>query len=370
MNARQPLSELDLAATLEVLASGAMVFDQRGKLLMVNQRFMNLLGFRSLAEVIDEHDGRTRRIRIMTMDGLPVEHPQRLVEQALTGKTLVADFERVDQCEGRPQMILRVDVSPLLDRHGRVIGAIKLVRDVSTEYELTQRRHEFVRVAMHELRTPTTVLRLHAQRLLQAEAPWPPPVRGSVEALDRATRRIETLSVKLEDIATVAAGLPIPIRPSTLHLDALVADVVQSLRPEQAARVHTRAAPAQVWADPTRLREVLEALLDNALRYSEAPAIVGVEVDQHDGQVELSVADHGIGIPEAKQSHVFEQFYRAHVDTPFDRGGLGASLFLASQIMKQHGGRIWFESKERDGSTFHLALWAAAPIEERAPAGS
>jgi signal transduction histidine kinase len=361
MDPREPLFELDLATTLEVLASGAMVFDQRGKLLMANQRCLNMLGFQSLAELIDEHDGRTRRIRILSMDGLPMAHPQRLVQRALAGKTLVVDFERIDQCDGRPQMIFRVDVSPLLDRTGRVIGAIKLIRDVSTEYELTRRRHEFVRVAMHELRTPTTVLRLHAQRLLQAEAPWPPPVRGSVEAVDRATRRIETLSVKLEDIATVAAGLPIPIQPSTLHLDALVADVVQSLRPEQAARVQMRAAPAQVWADRTRLREVLEALLDNALRYSDAPATVGVEVDQHDGQVELSVADHGIGIPEAKQSHVFEQFYRAHVDTPFDRGGLGASLFLANQIMKEHGGRIWFESKERQGSVFHLALRATPP---------
>jgi signal transduction histidine kinase len=110
-----------------------------------------------------------------------------------------------------------------------------------------------------------------------------------------------------------------------------------------------------------RLREVLEALLDNALRYSDATSTVEVEVGESDGHVELSVADHGVGIPEAKQPHLFEQFYRAHVDTPFDRGGLGASLYLADQIMKRHGGRIWFESKERQGSTFHLALQANTP---------
>jgi signal transduction histidine kinase len=359
MDARQPLSELDLATTLEVLSSGAMVFDRQGNLLMVNRRGLNMLGFGSLAEMIAEHKGRTRRIRIMDLDGCPVEHPEALVFRALAGKTFVQDFELVVPCGGRPQMVVRVDVSPLLDRNGQVIGAIKLIRDVSAEYELTQRRQEFVRVAMHELRTPTTVLRLHAQRLLQAGAAWPAAVCASVEAVDRATRRIETLSVKLEDIATIAAGRPIPIQPSALHLEALVADVVKSLKPEQSARVHTSAAPAPVCADPTRLREVLEALLDNALRYSEAPATVEVDVRQRDGQVELSVADHGIGIPEAKQQHLFEQFYRAHVDTPFDRGGLGASLYLADQIMKRHGGRIWFESKERQGSTFHLALRAA-----------
>jgi signal transduction histidine kinase len=359
MDVREPLSELDLATTLEVLSAGAMVFDREGKLLMMNRRGLDMLGFGSVAEAIDEHEGRKRRVRVMTLDGCPVEHPEAIVFRALTGKTIIWDFELVVPCEGRPQMVLRADVSPLLDRNGQVIGAIKLIRDVSAEYELSQRRNEFVRVAMHELRTPSTVLRLHAKRLTQAGAAWPAAVSASVEAVDRATRRIETLSVKLEDIATIAAGRPIPIQPSALHLDALVADVVKSLKPEQSARVHTRAAPAPVFADATRLREVLEALLDNALRYSESPAIVEVDVGQHDGQVELSVADHGVGIPEAKQQHVFEQFYRAHVDTPFDRGGLGASLYLADQIMKRHGGRIWFESKERQGSTFHLALQAA-----------
>jgi signal transduction histidine kinase len=292
----------------------------------------------------------------MTMEGVTVGHPQGLVQRALAGEAVAEDFERVAPYDGRPQMIIRASVGPLLNRNGEVIGAFKLVRDVTREYELDQRKREFVCVTTHELRTPTTVLRLHAQRLLRAEPMSPASVRACAEGVDRATRRIETLAVKLHDIATVAAGEPIAIQPSTFRLDALVADVVQSLQPDDSSRVRTRAAPAQVRADPTRMREVIEALVDNALRYSEAPASVDVDVGEHDGHVELSVADHGIGIPEAKQRHVFEQFYRAHVDTPYDRGGLGASLYLADQIMKRHGGRIWFESKERHGSTFHLAL--------------
>jgi two-component system phosphate regulon sensor histidine kinase PhoR len=81
-----------------------------------------------------------------------------------------------------------------------------------------------------------------------------------------------------------------------------------------------------------------------------------VDVQAREGQVELSVADHGIGIPHAQQPHLFEHFYRAHAGTPFDRGELGASLYLADHIVKQHGGRIWFESAERRGSTFHVAF--------------
>jgi two-component system, OmpR family, phosphate regulon sensor histidine kinase PhoR len=352
MDTEQLFSELDLDATLEVIGSAVMVYDREGHLVATNAQLLRMFHMGSLAEVIDEHEGRTHRIRIQTMEGIPVAHPRELVERALTGKQIIEDFERVLPCEGKPHMVVRVCVTPLLGRNGRVIGAIKLIREVTAEYELAQRTREFVRVTSHELRTPATVLRLQAQGLLRS----PERARACAEAIDRATRRIETLSVKLHDIATVAAGQPIAIQPSDLRLDALVSDVVQSLEPAQSVRVHTRASPAEVHADPARMREVVEALLDNALRYSEASASVDVDVGRRDGHAELSVADHGVGIPEDKQRHVFEQFYRAHVDTAFDRGGLGASLYLADQIMKLHGGRIWFESKRGQGSTFHLAL--------------
>lgn len=362
MGAQQLLPDLDLAATLDVIGSGAWVFDRQGNLLTVNRPGLDMLGFASMAEATAEHEGRTNRVRIATLEGVPVQDPQALVSRALTGETIVEDFERVWPCEARRHMLLRISVSPVLDRDGEIIGALKLVRDVTVEYELAQRRREFVRVTAHELRTPTTVLRLQAQRLLRASPASPATAASCAEAIDRATRRIETLAVKLQDIAAIATGEPISIQPSAVRFDALVADVVQSLRPDQSARVQTRAAPAQVHADPTRLRQVVETLLDNALRYSEAPSQVDVDVGERDGHVELSVADHGIGIPEEKQSHVFEQFYRAHVDTPFDRGGLGASLYLADHIMKRHGGRIWFESKERQGSIFHLAMQADGQV--------
>jgi PAS domain S-box-containing protein len=350
--------EIDVASTLEAMPSGAFLFDARGKLLVVNRQAMRMFGFRSFDEAADETEGRTHALQPVTMQGAPHETPA-LVQRALAGEVSTEDLERVAPLDGKPQRIVRASFAPVVSRDGEIVGVIKITRDVTVEYELARRKDEFVRVSTHELRTPTTVLRLHAQRLLRG-SPTPEGLRASAEAIDRATRRIETLTVKLHDIATVAAGEPIPFQPSAVRLDILVTDVVQSLEPDQARRVRTTTAPAEVCADETRLREVVEALLDNALRYSAAAGSVEVDVRPRDGQVELSVADHGIGIPQAKQPHLFEQFYRAHVNTPFDRGGLGASLYLADRIVKQHGGRIWFESTERRGSTFHVALRASS----------
>jgi signal transduction histidine kinase len=82
-------------------------------------------------------------------------------------------------------------------------------------------------------------------------------------------------------------------------------------------------------------------------------------VHANDGISEVAVVDHGVGIPSDKRAHLFEPFYRAHNGEPFDRGGLGASLYLADRIMRAHQGRIWFEANPDAGSTFHISPSAA-----------
>jgi signal transduction histidine kinase len=126
----------------------------------------------------------------------------------------------------------------------------------------------------------------------------------------------------------------------------------------ESGRIHLSSAPAPVLGDANRLRQVISSVIDNALRYSTAPVEVAVRAD--DGVAEVVVVDRGVGIPPAKRAHLFEAFYRAHNGEPFDRGGLGASLYLADHIMRVHHGRIWFEANPDAGSTFHITLDTAA----------
>ncbi|MCU1278306.1 MAG: sensor signal transduction histidine kinase [bacterium] len=146
-----------------------------------------------------------------------------------------------------------------------------------------------------------------------------------------------------------------------MSLDAIVADVVAGFDECESRRMHFSSVPASVRGDAKRLRQVIDSVLDNALRYSKAP--VEVAVRANDGVAEVAVVDRGVGIPPAKRAHLFEWFYRAHNGEPFDRGGLGTSLFLADQIMRVHQGRIWFDANPDAGCTFHIALAAAAPVD-------
>jgi PAS domain S-box-containing protein len=351
----------DLRSTLEAIDEAAFVFDNRAQLVFINSAALRIFGFASFAEAVAAVEGRSGVVRVVRLHGRPGIPADDLVRRALAGEEVTEELERVAPPDGRPQVVLRMNVRPIRDPHGAVIGALKFGHDVTFEYELARLKEEFVRVTSHELRTPAAILRLAAHRLLlAADGASPAELRKRAETIDRATRRIEAISLKLVDIATISAGDRIALEPAPLSLDSLVADIVASVDDAEARRVHLAIAPAVVRGDSKRLRQVLDSILDNALRYSAAPASVEVVVGAHDGVAEVSIADHGVGIPAAKQPHVFGQFYRAHTGTPVDSGGLGASLYLAAHIIEAHGGRIWFESEETRGSTFHLALDSTA----------
>ena len=109
-------------------------------------------------------------------------------------------------------------------------------------------------------------------------------------------------------------------------------------------------------ADALRLGEVVRTLLDNAVRYSPEGGRILVSCASKDGRAVVSVQDEGVGIPREKQARLFQRFYRAHTDTPHDYGGLGVGLYIAREIVRRHGGQMWFTSEEGQGSTFSFSL--------------
>jgi signal transduction histidine kinase len=111
-----------------------------------------------------------------------------------------------------------------------------------------------------------------------------------------------------------------------------------------------------VRGDLMRLTRVVDQLLNNAIKYSPAGGDIEVAITIEGREATISVKDQGVGIPKAKHARIFERFYRAHTDTAHDYGGMGVGLYLAREIIAQHGGRVWFESEEARGSTFHIVL--------------
>ena len=112
--------------------------------------------------------------------------------------------------------------------------------------------------------------------------------------------------------------------------------------------------------DSNSLEEVLQNLLDNALQYTLAGGKIDVSASCSDGRVIVTVADTGIGIPQAEQERIFERFYRVDAARSREAGGTGLGLSIARHIMEAHGGRLWVESAVGEGSRFHFSIPVAS----------
>jgi signal transduction histidine kinase len=354
---------LDLRSTLEAMDDLAFVFDANAELIFLNRPALHVFGFASLEEVLHDIAAARRVVRVVQVNGHHIAKPLDLVRRALAGEKVIEDLERVEPVDGRPHLILRMTLNPIIDANGVTVGVLKIGHDVTFERELALLKEDFVRVTSHELRTPAAILRLAANRLLLSETLAPDELRKRAETIDRTTRRIECLSSRLDDMASICCGVGIALDLAQVSLDAIVADLVARLDGPEAGRIRLSSMPASARGDARRLRQVVASVLDNALRYSMAPAPVEIAVSANDELAEVVVVDQGVGVPPDRRKHLFEPFYRAHSGTPFDRGGLGASLYLAAQIMQAHHGRISFEPNANGGSIFRIALDTARSAE-------
>jgi two-component system, OmpR family, sensor histidine kinase VicK len=121
----------------------------------------------------------------------------------------------------------------------------------------------------------------------------------------------------------------------------------------------------RVRADPNQLRQVIGNLVDNAVKYSPDGGEVRVAAVANGGLVRFSVSDSGLGIPLSEQRRIFEKFYRLDPNMTRGIGGTGLGLYISSELVRRFDGRIWVDSQEGTGSTFHVELPTAAHSKRR-----
>jgi len=178
-----------------------------------------------------------------------------------------------------------------------------------------------------------------------------------LEAIVRGAERIDRVAIELVDISQLHLGR-LKVRKQPLELGAVLASVVKEVSPLHPHHpIHLQLdATAMVNADHQRLTQVLMELLNNAATYSPEGGDIDVALHVSEREAHIAVRDHGIGIPRKKQARVFQRFYRAHSGTPHDYGGIGVGLYISREMVLRHGGRMWFESEEGQGTTFYVTL--------------
>lgn len=168
--------------------------------------------------------------------------------------------------------------------------------------------------------------------------------------------KLSRLIDQLLDVSRLKAG-KLPIEREPTDLVPLVREVVARARTISGREAMAVQAPASFEAnvDPLRIEQVLTNLVDNAVTYSPVGGPIDAAVTSHvTGVAEITVTDHGLGIPTEKRAHIFERFYQAH--GAGQRSGLGLGLYISHQIVEQHRGDLYAEFPPEGGTRFVLRL--------------
>jgi signal transduction histidine kinase len=218
-----------------------------------------------------------------------------------------------------------------------------------------RRQREFAADASHELRTPLTVIRSSVEHL---DRHRDEPLRESSEALDDIAAEVDHLSLMVDDLLLLARSDSGAVTLDRMPLDLgdVASDAASMLgRTAEGRGVQVRVdpEPAMLEGDPTRLRQLVTILVDNAIHHSPRGGGVDVTVRAAEGLVWVEVADEGPGVRPEDMPHVFDRFYRA---PGAPSGGTGLGLAIAHWIVETHGGRIGVANRDTGGAVFRAEL--------------
>nr|MBA2601137.1 HAMP domain-containing protein [Actinomycetota bacterium] len=312
-----------------------------------------------VASSLEDVDSSVHRLLVLFATGIPVA----LLLASLGGWLIARKALRpVARMTAEAQQIRadrlgdRIAIPATADELQRLAKTLNDMLGRLQEAVESQRR--FVADASHDLRTPLTVMGseidvgLESPRLGAREARA--LLASNREEVERMARMVNNLLV----LASIDDG-QLELLPVPTELRALAHEVVEGLRgfvSTTGVQISTSGHAVSVIADPGRLKQVLTNLVENAMKYAGTGAQVRISTWHRDSEAGFTVSDTGPGIPAEAVPHLFERFFRVDAARSSARQGSGLGLAICNDIIDAHGGRIWVESTEGDGSSFSVAL--------------
>jgi PAS domain S-box-containing protein len=316
--------------------------------------------------------------------------PERLHEEAEILARLRAgqSSERLETVrvtkDGR-RLYVSVNISPLRDRDGHIIGASKIVHDITdrkiaevalrereeTLREVDRRKDEFLAVLSHELRNPLAPIRM-AVSLLRRRGSTDPEERALHDVIDRQAAQLARLLEDLLDVNRIRSG-KIALRREPINLGDAVSRGLESVAPQIVAKRQelTVDLPQEVvWvnADATRMTQVAANLLSNASKYTGREGHIALSLTYSDKEAVLRVRDSGVGISNEQMTRIFDMFAQASPSLDRSEGGLGVGLAITRMLVELHGGTVEVHSEGAGrGSEFIVRIPALpAPAKHAA----
>jgi len=244
-----------------------------------------------------------------------------------------------------------------------LIGGIT-IKTIDQLSQANRMKTEFVSIASHQLRTPLSIIKWYVEFLLKPEKQknLTSEQLGYVQTINQANLRMIRLVNDLLDISRVESG-KIQIRPEATNVVELTKNIIaenHTLADQKKIKLQLKYSNSipLLLVDPKRIAMVIENLLSNSIKYTrhDRHGVASIELSKDGKKLLFSIADNGVGIPASDHKNIFKKFFRANNAMRLKTSGTGLGLFIAKAIIESHRGKIWFVSRENEGSTFYFNL--------------
>ncbi|GEB92288.1 cell wall metabolism sensor histidine kinase VicK [Streptococcus thermophilus] len=338
-----------LSSILSYMSDGVIATNRLGQITMINSTAQRLLNL-----------DRETATQMSILDILDGENPYTYSE--LLSKTPEIHLSRRDAND--EFVTLRVNFALIRKESGFISGLVAVLHDATEQEKEERERRLFVSNVSHELRTPLTSVKSYLEALDDGalnEEIAPNFIKVSLDETNRMMRMISDL-LALSRIDNKSTQLNVEMTNFTAFMTYILNRFGQiknqETNPGKSYEIIRDYPVNSIWVeiDTDKMTQVIDNILNNAIKYSPDGGKITVSMKTTDTQLIVSISDQGLGIPKKDLPLIFDRFYRVDKARSRAQGGTGLGLSIAKEIVKQHNGFIWAKSEYGKGSTFTIVL--------------
>ena len=338
-----------LTSILSYMTDGVLATNRRGQIIMVNEM---------AAKQLNVNPDEVLNTSILDLLSLGDDYDLRSLI------TEVPELTIDSQDENGEYLSLRVRFALIRRESGFISGLVAVLHDTTEQDKEERERRLFVSNVSHELRTPLTSVKSYLEALddgALSEPVAPDFVKVSLNETNRMMRMVTDL-LSLSRIDNETSQLDIELTNFTAFITFILNrfDKIKSQSQEDTKKYELireyPITPIWVEIDTDKMTQVIDNILNNAIKYSPDGGKIKIGMKTTDAQLIISISDEGLGIPKKDLPRIFDRFYRVDKARSRAQGGTGLGLAIAKEIIKQHKGFIWAKSEYGKGSTFTIVL--------------
>jgi PAS domain S-box-containing protein len=329
------------------MEEGIIAVNSSGRIILTNQSAASLFNF--------ENDIRGEKISEIELYPEIVEVFQEIIRQKDSSQQqLIINKEDTNQ-------YYLVHFTAITLEEQNFWGGVAIFHDISERYRFEQLQREFVANVSHELKSPLSSIKGSVEILLDGIIEDPAEKREYLKMILKESNSLSHLIDETLTLAEIDAG-GVELNKDQILLQELFANLqvfFKNIKKEEQSLEIKVDPDLKVAANQEKIRQVLINLLSNSVKYSDCDGKISLKAERQAGQIKISVADNGVGIPESEQKNIWERFYKVDkARTPGERSS-GLGLAIVKQIVNEHQGQVAVESSEGEGSTFSFTIPAA-----------